>query len=772
MAKILVGVSLDAIIMMDHEGKIRGFDRAAERIFGYPEAEVIGKPMAELIIPPALRQRHKQGLARYLATGEGTLLDKRLEMPALRADGSEFIAELTVTRAPVDGPPMFTGYLRDITDRKLAEEAIREREEQIRLLLNSTAEAIYGIDLQGNCTFSNPACARLLGYADHAELLGKNMHTLIHHTRPDGAPFPEQACRIHQAFRRGDGTHVDDEVLWRADGTSFAAEYWSFPIRRHAEVIGTVVTFIDITERKRAEVRLREQAAFLDKATDTILVRDLQDRITFWNPSAENLYGWTAAEAIGKNAFELLFKTAPPALEDMRQTLTQRGEWKGEVQQVTKLGKEIIVLSRWTLIRDQESQPQSVLVISTDITEKKTLETQHHRAQRMESLGILAGGIAHDLNNVLTPIMMAIEFLKMKLPDQESQPLLKTLQDSAERGAAMVKQVLSFARGTEGNHVPISLRNACKECQRMLEHTLPKSIQLEFSLPADVWLIAADATQISQVVMNLCVNARDAMPHAGRLSITGHNQRVDEYYAQMHPDARPGPYVVLSVSDTGTGIPPEILDKIFNPFFTTKKQGEGTGLGLSTVLGIVKSHGGFVTVYSQVGEGTRISVYLPAETAAVEHTAAEPNPLPRGQGELILVVDDELAICEITKATLEIQGYRALTASDGAEAVALLLENRGEIKLVLTDMSMPVMDGAATIRALRKIDPHLPIIAATGLTVGGQTGVVQAGGVQAFLRKPYTADKLLTILREVLDQSCDSDHGSLQTIPSRTGLTS
>jgi CheY-like chemotaxis protein len=298
----------------------------------------------------------------------------------------------------------------------------------------------------------------------------------------------------------------------------------------------------------------------------------------------------------------------------------------------------------------------------------------------------------------------------------------------------------------------------------MLEHTLPKSIRLEFSLPADLWLISADATQISQVLMNLCVNARDAMPHGGRLAVTAQNHTVDETYALMNPDAQPGPYVLLSVSDTGTGIPPEILERIFDPFFTTKKQGEGTGLGLSAVRGIVKSHGGFVSVYSEVGEGTRFSVYLPATTTTPgEQRAQEHTSLPRGQGELILVVDDELAICEITKATLEMHGYRALTAGDGAEALAALMENRREIKLVLTDMSMPVMDGAATIRALRKIEPRLLIVAATGLTGGGQSGAVQAGGVQAFLRKPYTAEKLLTILKEVLDQKSRAGYDSLQS---------
>ncbi len=507
----------------------------------------------------------------------------------------------------------------------------------------------------------------------------------------------------------------------------------------------------DITERKRAEEQIREQAALLDQAQEAILVRDLDQNILFWNKGAERLYGWTSEEAVGKNAVELLYKGRSAQFDAARQAVVKNGEWKGEVHQSRRDGAAITVESRWTLVRDESGKPTSILVINTDITEKKQMEAQFLRAQRMESIGTLAGGIAHDLNNVLSPILMAIDTLQLKTTDETSKRWFEVLRANAERGGNMVRQVLSFARGVEGERVALQPKHLIKEIVKILRETLPKSIEINFKIPQDLWLISADATQMHQVLMNLCVNARDAMPEGGSITINAENVVLDENYARMHFEAKAGRFVAINVSDTGSGMSQEIQSRIFEPFFTTKEMSKGTGLGLSTALTIVKSHGGFINLYSELHKGSQFALYLPALDApgTIESAAAETD-LPFGNGELILVVDDEESIREITHGTLETFGYKVLTASDGTEALAIYADRKNEIAVVLTDMVMPFMDGPATIRALQQMNPHVRIIAASGLGAGQRAGEGTLDGVAVFLNKPYTAEKLLKTLAQVL----------------------
>jgi PAS domain S-box-containing protein len=505
-------------------------------------------------------------------------------------------------------------------------------------------------------------------------------------------------------------------------------------------------------ERKQAEQKIREQAALLDITTDAILVRDRENQILFWNKGAEQMYGWKADDVLGKNANELLYKETSSQLEVALKTVLEIGEWQGELPQVTKDGKKIIVESCWTLVRDEVKQPKSILTVNTDITQKKLLEAQFLRAQRLESIGTLASGIAHDLNNVLTPILMTAQLLETQIHDERSKRLLPILVTNAKRGANLVKQVLSFARGLEGKFTILQIKHLISEIKQIAKQTFPKSIEIYTSIPQYLGTVFGDATQLHQVLMNLCVNARDAMPDGGTLSISAENLFIDQNHAKMNLDAQVGPYIVISVADTGTGIPPEILDRIFEPFFTTKEIGKGTGLGLSTVIGIIKSHGGFVKVYSEVGRGTEFKVYLP-EAEVDQITPVEDLELPTGKGELILVVDDEAAIRDITKTSLETYNYRALTASDGIEAIALYAEHRQEISVVLTDMMMPSMDGATTIRTLRKIEPHVKIVAVSGLVSKDKLAQVASIGVKTFLAKPYTTKELLTTLHEVLSSN-------------------
>lgn len=508
----------------------------------------------------------------------------------------------------------------------------------------------------------------------------------------------------------------------------------------------------DITQRKRAEEQLREQATLLDNAQDAILVRDLDDHILFWNKSAERIYGWLSEEIIGKNIRQLIYKNSLNGYAEAKRAVLANGEWKGELRQLTKDEKEIIAESRWTLVRDDRGEPKSILVINTDVTDKRKIEAQFLRAQRMESIGTLASGIAHDFNNLLSPILMSIQLLQLKLDDEEGQRLLAMLRASAERGAGLVKQVLSFARGVEGERITLQPRHLIKEIVKILDDTLPKSIEVEFTASDDLSLVAGDATQLHQVLMNFCVNARDAMPSGGKLTIKADNVNIDENYARMNLEATPGRFVVITISDSGIGIPPTIINRIFEPFFTTKEHGKGTGLGLSTALGIVKGHGGFINVYSEADRGTQFKIYLPAvetpfSTDLIDSSAA----LPTGAGELILVVDDEIAIREITKGTLEAYGYHVITAADGTEAVALYAQHKDQIRVVLTDVMMPYMDGPLTIRALQKLNPQVKIIASSGLADGARLGEVN-GAVKRFLPKPYTADKLLGTLRDLLSE--------------------
>src|SRR5262249_51361079 len=489
----------------------------------------------------------------------------------------------------------------------------------------------------------------------------------------------------------------------------------------------------------------------LDRAQDAIMVRELDGRIVYWNQRAERLYGWTAREALGKDVRTLLYRADTTEFDKGMRAVLASGEWVGELTQVTEQGRQVIVEARWTLVQDDAGRSRSILAINTDITEKKKLEAQFLRAQRMESIGTLAGGIAHDLNNVLSPVLMALQMLRTRLQGEESRALLGMLQTNVERGSDMVRQVLSFARGVEGERIPIQPSHLLKEVAKVMKDTLPKNITVIVDAAPDLWAVSADATQFYQVLMNLCVNARDAMPDGGTLSIKAENTRLDETYARMHLDARPGRFVLITISDTGVGIPADIIDKIYEPFFTTKEYGKGTGLGLSTAVGIIKGHGGFINVYSEPGKGTQFNIYLPATGPGFgERIEDKSRELPVGHGETILVVDDEAAIREIARGTLHAFGYQVLTASDGTEAVALYARDKDRIKAVLLDMMMPFMDGAATIRALQRLDSSVRIVATSGLPSDAKGLEAFHVNVKSFLPKPYTAEKLLTTLADVL----------------------
>jgi PAS domain S-box-containing protein len=564
---------------------------------------------------------------------------------------------------------------------------------------------------------------------------------------------PEDRERVLAAMEKQPRGNYDEEYrIVRPNGDVRVIRDRAFPVRDNQGIVYRLAGVAeDITERKMAEIKLRQQAAMLDLAHEAIIVRDFKtEQILFWNKGAERMYEWTAEEALEQQIGELLCVDTTVPMK-VSEALAQKGEWHGESHHISKSGRKLVVNTRATLIRDSAGQPQAVLSINADVTEQRKLEAQFLRAQRMESIGTLASGVAHDLNNILAPIMMSVPLLRTNLSPESRDSIITTIEMSAERGAQIVKQVLAFGRGLDGEKQPMSVLASISELGKIMRQTFPKDISVETDTESDLWMVMGDATQLHQVLLNLCVNARDAMPNGGMLKLSARNVEVDENYAAMLADVKAGRYVVVRVIDEGTGIPPEILGRIFDPFFTTKGVGKGTGLGLSTVLGIVKSHGGAIQVSSEIGKGTVFQVYLPAVEES-ERAEGDEVPLPPspGSGELVLVVDDEATVRGAAQSVLEANGYRVLCAADGTEALAVFAQHSDEVSVVITDLMMPFMDGIALARALRKMRPDLQVVASTGLGEKTQLAELKRVGVDVLLHKPYGADSLLRVVYQLL----------------------
>lgn len=498
---------------------------------------------------------------------------------------------------------------------------------------------------------------------------------------------------------------------------------------------------------QQQQTHLREQAALLDAANDAIYIADDQLTVRYWNQGAVRLYGWSVQEALGQSV-QNLTAAFPETFALARDQVLHHHAWSGELRVRHRHGQERIVLARWTRL---PHRPADTLCIDTDVTEVKNIEQQFLRAQRLEGIGSLASGIAHDLNNILTPMLVSSQLLQETTTDPEDRATLACIEASAHRGADLVRQLLTFAQGKPTQRTPIDFRTLLREVEQLIRNTFPRQLNLVVAAAEDLWPVVGDPTQLHQALMNLCVNARDAMPQGGLLRVQADNITLTPQQVSPHPGALPGPTLRLTVSDTGTGIASHDLDRIFDPFFTTKAIGKGTGLGLPTVLGIVRGHGGFIVVETHPGQGSTFQVHLPASPNA---TPTPPNPPPprpnfkQGNQALVLVVDDELPVRLSLERTLASRGYRVLTAEHGAAALALYQQHHPHLHAVITDMMMPVMDGPTFLLALRQIHPSLPVFSMSGIPPSSTPPPPSPEGFTAQLSKPFSPDELFALLAQ------------------------
>jgi PAS domain S-box-containing protein len=731
---------------MDAEGRILELNRAAEEMFGYERVDIMGRTVAETIVPDSLREAYHRGMARYLVTGESSVIGRRVEMIARRADGSEFPVELAVTTVQLDRRRLFTAYLRDITARKHAEDALRKSEERFRALVENSSDGVCLVDRSGFVQYSSPSSERVLGWTPE-QWHGRGALEIVH---------PEDLDRARAFFAQclaSSGVPVMMELRGRHQELGWRlVEVVAANHLDDAAVAAVVVNYRDVTLRRRAEDSVREAAhqfrAVFDGALDAMVIADDEGRYVEVNAAACGLYGLSRSALLG----HWIGDFAAPGL-DVASTwasFRREGRAKGEFRIVRPDGR----VRELELAASADFLPGSHLAVFRDVTQRRQLEEQLRQAQKIEAVGRLAGGVAHDFNNLLNVITGYGQMLFRRLEDGPEREKTRAILQAAERAAALTRQLLAFSRKQVLEPKVLDLNAVVEEMDEMLRRLIGEDIELQAELAPDLGRTRADPGQIEQVLMNLVVNARDAMPRGGRVTLETANAEMDEAYVRDHLGARPGRYVSLAVRDTGLGMDAETQKHIFEPFFTTKEKGKGTGLGLATVYGIVKQSEGYIWVDSAPGTGTTVRVYLP--WAEAEPVAEEPtrsvvrDDVPARGTETVLLVEDEEMVRRMTREVLEGAGYHVLEASSGFEALRVSSGHGGRLDLLLTDVVMPGMSGRELAERLAPVRPGIKVLYMSGHTDDAifHHGVTQAG--TGFLQKPFTPDALERRVRDLL----------------------
>lgn len=604
---------------------------------------------------------------------------------------------------------------------------------------------VFQTDLRVEALAINPALARLFDYKNPETLIRDWPGVLL-----DSFTDPKRrAIFLETLTTRGSVRGFEYQFTLKSGRTIWLSiDAWS-TWDENGNMIGYEGCLQNINFPKQADRLIKEQADFINQVNDIVIVTTPTGLISFWNHAAETTLGWTAAEVLGR-------KTTPLGtwadFEVIAETLSTQNNWCGDLELKSKSGETLILETRFSTIPNTAGPRTTWLCIASDVTARQNFEKNALHAQRMEGIGMLAAGISHDLNNILSPMLLGVPMLRDQFTHPVTKKLLDLMEASAERGTELVRQILSFSRRSEVEHQCVEVLPMVKDISSLVRKTFPKFIRYEESIKPSLWTITGTPIQIHQVLLNLCVNARDAMEHTGVLRLAVANRTLTTDEARQRADAEAGDYVMFEITDSGSGITPENLKRIWQPFYSTKPALQGTGIGLSTVRSIVEKHHGFITVHSTVGQGTSFQVWLPASKRVAKSAIEKSLVSPKGRGELILVVDDEKCILDIAHFALTRNGYRVKVASDGAEAVRIFSKHSHICSLIITDLGMPVVDGKALISSVRKINPMIKILTISGSDSLAESLKIPGNAVTIdHLPKPFSIEALLNRVHNLLN---------------------